>query len=90
MTFSLVGRCERTGAVGTVIASASVASRRGARRSGASGRVARARPIPGARGLWARSPRRSRQRALVVDRAADIAYRQLAIVDAGWRGLLLR
>ena len=88
MTLSLVGRCERTGAVGTVIASASmaVAARCVAARAGVGAACSQSTTDPRLRealleamagGLAA-----SDALAAVIDRTADITYRQLAAVDA--------
>jgi uncharacterized Ntn-hydrolase superfamily protein len=88
MTFSLAGRCERTGAVGVVIASASmaVAARCPAVRAGAGAVCSQSTTDPRLRealleamagGLAA-----SDALAAVVGRVPDIAYRQLAVVDA--------
>ena len=88
MTFSLAGRCERTGAVGAVIASASmaVAARCVAVRAGVGAvcsqsttdpRLRRALLEAMAGGLSAPDAV-----AVVVGRAPSIAYRQLAAVDA--------
>ena len=87
MTLSLVGRCERTGAVGAVIASASmaVAARCVTVRAAWARHAAKVRPIRGcARRCSRRWPAASPQatRSRLVDRTADIAYRQLATVDA--------
>ena len=87
MTLLLVGRCERTGAVGAVIASASmaVAARCVAVRAGAGAACSQSTTDPRLRealleamagGLAA-----SHALAALVDRTADIAYRQLATVD---------
>ena len=88
MTLSLVGRCERTGAVGAVIASASmaVAARCVAVRASVGAACSQSTTDPRLRealleamagGLAA-----SDALAALVDRTADIAYRQLATVDA--------
>ena len=88
MTFSLAGRCERTGAVGAVIASASmaVAARCVAVRAGVGAVCSQSTTDPRLRvtllealagGLAA-----SDALAAITGRAPDIAYRQLAIVDA--------
>ena len=88
MTFSLAGRCERTGAVGAVIASASmaVAARCVAVRAGAGAVCSQSTTDPRLReavleaiagGLAA-----SDALAAVTDRTEHIAYRQLAVVDA--------
>ena len=88
MTFSLAGRCERTGAVGAVIASASmaVAARCVAARAGVGAVCSQSTTDPRLRealleamagGLAA-----SDAVTAVTGRAEDIAYRQLALVDA--------
>jgi uncharacterized Ntn-hydrolase superfamily protein len=88
MTFSLAGRCERTGAVGAVIASASmaVAARCAAVQAGVGAVCSQSTTDPRLRaalleamagGLTARGAL-----AAVVSRTPDIAYRQLAVVDA--------
>jgi uncharacterized Ntn-hydrolase superfamily protein len=88
MTFSLAGRCARTGAVGAVIASASmaVAARCVAVRAGVGAVCSQSTTDPRLRealleamasGLGAVDAV-----AAVTARAADIAYRQLAAVDA--------
>ncbi len=88
MTFSLAGRCERSGAVGVVIASASmaVAARCVAVRAGVGAVCSQSTTDPRLReamleamagGLTARDAV-----AAVTGRAEDIAYRQLAAVDA--------
>src|SRR6516162_8287943 len=88
MTFSLAGRCERTGAVGAVIASASmaVAARCAAVRAGVGAVCSQSTSDPRLRealleamagGLAA-----SDALAAVVGHTPDIAYRQLAVVDA--------
>ena len=88
MTFSLVGRCERTGAVGAVIASASmaVAARCAAVRAGVGAVCSQSTTDPRLReallgamagGLGARDAV-----AGLAGRTEDIAYRQLAVVDA--------
>jgi uncharacterized Ntn-hydrolase superfamily protein len=88
MTFSLAGRCERTGAVGAVIASASmaVAARCVAVRAGVGAVCSQSTTDPRLRealleamasGLGAVDAV-----AAVIGRAPDIAYRQLAAVDA--------
>jgi uncharacterized Ntn-hydrolase superfamily protein len=87
MTFSLAGRCERTGAVGAVIASASmaVAARCAAVRAGVGAVCSQSTTDPRLRGalLEAMAGGRTAPQALaaVVQDAADIAYRQLAVVD---------
>jgi uncharacterized Ntn-hydrolase superfamily protein len=88
MTFSLAGRCERTGAVGAVIASASmaVAARCVAVRAGVGAVCSQSTTDPRLRGalLEAMAGGRTAPQALaaVVQDAADIAYRQLTVVDA--------
>jgi uncharacterized Ntn-hydrolase superfamily protein len=88
MTFSLAGRCERTGAVGAVIASASmaVAARCVAVRAGAGAVCSQSTTDPRLReallnamagGLTAPDAV-----AVLVESAPDIGYRQLAVVDA--------
>jgi uncharacterized Ntn-hydrolase superfamily protein len=88
MTFSLVGRCERTGAVGAVIASASmaVAARCVAVRAGAGAVCSQSTTDPRLRQalLEAMAGGQAAHDALaaLVGRTPDIAYRQLAAVDA--------
>jgi len=88
MTFSLAGRCERTGAVGTVIASASmaVAARCVAVRAGAGAVCSQSTTDPRLRQalLEAMAGGQAAHDALaaLVGRTPDIAYRQLAAVDA--------
>jgi len=88
MTFSLAGRCERTGAVGAVIASASmaVAARCVAVRAGVGAVCSQSTTDPRLRqalleamagGLAAHDAL-----AALLGRTPDIAYRQLAAVDA--------
>jgi uncharacterized Ntn-hydrolase superfamily protein len=88
MTFSLVGRCSRTGAVGAVIASASmaVAARCVAARAGVGVVCSQSTTDPRLRealldamagGLTAGDAL-----AAAVGSAADIAYRQLVVADA--------
>jgi uncharacterized Ntn-hydrolase superfamily protein len=88
VTFSLVGRCERTGAVGAVIASASmaVAARCVAARAGVGVVCSQSTTDPRLRealldamagGLTAGDAL-----AAAVGSAADIAYRQLVVADA--------
>jgi uncharacterized Ntn-hydrolase superfamily protein len=88
MTFSLAGRCERSGAVGVVIASASmaVAARCAAVRAGVGAVCSQSTTDPRLRealleamggGLAAVDAL-----AALVGRAPDIAYRQLVVVDA--------
>jgi uncharacterized Ntn-hydrolase superfamily protein len=91
MTFSLVGCCGRTGAVGAVIASASmaVAARCVAVRAGVGAVCSQSTTDPQLREalLEAMASGLAAGDALadVVGRAPDIAYRQLAVVDAGGR-----
>jgi uncharacterized Ntn-hydrolase superfamily protein len=88
MTFSLAGRCGRTGAVGAVIASASmaVAARCLAVRAGVGAVCSQSTTDPRLRGalLEAMAGGLSASDALaaLVGRTPDIAYRQLAAVDA--------
>jgi uncharacterized Ntn-hydrolase superfamily protein len=88
VTFSLAGRCERTGAVGAVIASASmaVAARCVAVRAGVGAACSQSTTDPRLRtalldalegGLAAGAAM-----AAVTSGAQDIAYRQLVVVDA--------
>jgi uncharacterized Ntn-hydrolase superfamily protein len=87
MTFSLVGRCDCTGAVGAVIASASmaVAARCAAARAGAGAVCSQSTTDPRLREalLDAMASGLPAEDALaaVTGRAQDIAYRQLAVVD---------
>lgn len=89
MTFSLAGRCERTGAVGAVIASASmaVAARCIAVRAGAGAVCSQSTTDPRLRGellaAMASGSGAADALAAVAGRAPDVAYRQLAVVDAG-------
>ena len=88
MTFSLVGRCQRTGAVGAVIASASmaVAARCPAVRAGVGAVCSQSTTDPRLRGelleAMAGGATASAALAALVDRTPDVAYRQLAVVDA--------
>jgi len=88
VTFSLAGRCERTGAVGAVIASASmaVAARCVAARAGVGAVCSQSTTDPRLRGelLDSMAAGLAARDALVavIKRAPDIAYRQLAVVDA--------
>jgi uncharacterized Ntn-hydrolase superfamily protein len=88
MTFSLVGRCERTGAVGAVIASASlaVAARCTAVRSGVGAVCSQSATDPRLRATlldaMADGAAAGDALAALVNRTADVAYRQLALVDA--------
>jgi uncharacterized Ntn-hydrolase superfamily protein len=99
MTFSLAGRCERTGAVGAVIASASmaVAGRCVAVRAGVGAVCSQSTTDPRLReallSAMAEGAAAGDALAAVVGRAPDVAYRQLAVVDAGggsavWSGEL--
>jgi uncharacterized Ntn-hydrolase superfamily protein len=87
MTFSLVGRCERTGATGAVIASASmaVAARCAAVRAGVGAVCSQSTTDPRLRGalLDAMAAGQGADGALaaVVRQAPDVAYRQLAVAD---------
>jgi uncharacterized Ntn-hydrolase superfamily protein len=88
MTFSLVGRCARTGAVGAVIASASmaVAARCAAARAGAGAVCSQSTTDPRLReallDAMAGGQAAPDAIAAVTARAEHIAYRQLAVVDA--------
>jgi uncharacterized Ntn-hydrolase superfamily protein len=88
MTFSLTGRCERTGAVGAVIASASmaVAARCVAVRAGAGAVCSQSTTDPRLRGAlleaMASGLAAGDALAALVGRTPDIAFRQLAAVDA--------
>jgi uncharacterized Ntn-hydrolase superfamily protein len=89
MTFSLAGRCERTGAVGAVIASASmaVAARCVAARAGVGAVCSQSTTDPRLReallDAMADGAAAGDALAAVVSRAPDVAYRQLVAVDAG-------
>jgi uncharacterized Ntn-hydrolase superfamily protein len=89
MTFSLAGRCERTGAVGAVIASASmaVAARCVAVRAGAGAVCSQSTTDPRLReallSALADGAAAGDALAAIVGSAADITYRQLVVVDAG-------
>jgi uncharacterized Ntn-hydrolase superfamily protein len=89
MTFSLAGRCERTGAVGAVIASASmaVAARCVAVRAGVGAVCSQSTTDPRLREalLSAMGDGAAAADALaaVVGRTPDVTYRQLVAVDAG-------
>lgn len=89
MTFSLAGRCERTGAVGAVIASASmaVAARCAAVRAGVGAVCSQSTTDPRLReallSAMAAGATAVDALAVVVGRAPDAAYRQLVVVDAG-------
>jgi uncharacterized Ntn-hydrolase superfamily protein len=88
MTFSLVGRCDRTGAVGAVIASASmaVAARCAAARAEVGAVCSQSTTDPRLRDalLEAMAGGAAANDALtpLTARTEDIAYRQLAVVDA--------
>ncbi len=88
MTFSLVGRCERTGAVGAVIASASmaVAARCVAVRAGVGAVCSQSTTDPRLRGAlldaMAGGAPAGDALASLAGRTADVAWRQLAAVDA--------
>jgi uncharacterized Ntn-hydrolase superfamily protein len=88
MTFSLVGRCERTGAVGAVIASASmaVAARCAAVRAGVGAVCSQSTTDPRLRGelldAIAGGVPAGDALAAIAERTPDIAFRQLAVVDA--------
>jgi uncharacterized Ntn-hydrolase superfamily protein len=91
MTFSLVGRCERTGAVGAVIASASmaVAARCPAVRAGVGAVCSQSTTDPRLRGelldAMAGGATAGDALAALVGRTTDIGYRQLAVVDVAGR-----
>jgi uncharacterized Ntn-hydrolase superfamily protein len=91
MTFSLVGRCERTGAVGAVISSASmaVAARCAAVRAGVGAVCSQSTTDPRLRGelLGAMASGLAADDALaaLAGRTPDIRYRQLTAVDAAGR-----
>jgi uncharacterized Ntn-hydrolase superfamily protein len=88
MTFSLAGRCERTGAVGAVIASASmaVAARCVAVRAGVGAVCSQSTTDPRLReallDAMAGGLPAADAVAAVTGRTEGIAYRQLAVVDA--------
>jgi uncharacterized Ntn-hydrolase superfamily protein len=88
MTFSLAGRCARTGAVGVVIASASmaVAARCVAARAGVGAVCSQSTTDPRLReallSAMADGAAAGDALATVVGHAADVAYRQLVAVDA--------
>jgi uncharacterized Ntn-hydrolase superfamily protein len=88
MTFSLVGRCERTGAVGAVIASASmaVAARCAAVRAGVGAVCSQSTTDPRLRGAVldaiAGGLPAGDALAALAERTADVAFRQLVVVDA--------
>jgi uncharacterized Ntn-hydrolase superfamily protein len=88
MTFSLVGRCERTGAVGAVIASASmaVAARCAAARAGVGAVCSQSTTDPRLRGelldAIAGGLPADDALAALVEEATDVAFRQLAVVGA--------
>jgi uncharacterized Ntn-hydrolase superfamily protein len=89
MTFSLAGRCERTGAVGAVIASASmaVAARCVAVRAGVGAVCSQSTTDPRLReallAAMADGAAAGDALAAVVGRAPGAPYRQLVAVDAG-------
>src|SRR5689334_6295128 len=91
MTFSLVGRCERTGAVGAVIASASmaVAARCAAARARAGAVCSQSTTDPRLRDAlldaMAGGLAAGDALAALVTRTGDITYRQLAVVDVAGR-----
>jgi uncharacterized Ntn-hydrolase superfamily protein len=88
VTFSLVGRCQRTGAVGAVIASASmaVAARCATARAGVGAVCSQSTTDPRLRDAlldaMAGGQAAPDAVAAVIGRAEHIAYRQLAVVDA--------
>src|SRR5580765_5558793 len=84
MTFSLVGRCARTGAVGAVVASASmaVAARCAAVRAGAGAVCSQSTTDPRLREALLETTAGGDALAALTARTGDIAYRQLAVVDA--------
>ena len=88
MTFSLVGRCDRTGEVGAVVASASmaVAARCAAVRAGAGAVCSQSITDPRLSAAlleaMAGGAAASDALAALTARTGDIAYRQLAVVDA--------
>jgi uncharacterized Ntn-hydrolase superfamily protein len=88
VTFSLAGRCERTGAVGAVIASASmaVAARCVAVRAGAGAVCSQSTTDPRLReallSAMADGVTAVSAVAAVAGAAPDVAYRQLIVVDA--------
>jgi len=99
MTFSLAGRCARTGAVGAVIASASmaVAARCVAVRAGVGAVCSQSTTDPRLReallSAMADGAAAGDALAAVVGGGPDVAYRQLVVVDAGggsaaWSGEL--
>jgi uncharacterized Ntn-hydrolase superfamily protein len=99
MTFSLAGRCARTGAVGAVIASASmaVAARCVAVRAGVGAVCSQSTTDPRLReallSAMADGAAAADALAAVVGGGPDVAYRQLVAVDAGggsaaWSGEL--
>jgi uncharacterized Ntn-hydrolase superfamily protein len=89
MTFSLAGRCARTGAVGAVIASASmaVAARCVAVRASVGAVCSQSTTDPRLReallSAMADGAAAGDALAAVVGLSPDVAYRQLAVVDAG-------
>ena len=88
MTFSLVGRCERTGAVGAVIASASmaVAARCAAVRAGVGSVCSQSTTDPRLRtellDAIAGGVPAGDALAALADRIPDVTFRQLVVVDA--------
>jgi len=88
MTFSLVGRCERTGAVGAVIASASmaVAARCAKVRAGIGAVCSQSTTDPRLRGelldAIAGGLPAGDALAAIAERSPEIAFRQLVVVDA--------
>ncbi|HEY1641573.1 MAG TPA: DUF1028 domain-containing protein [Streptosporangiaceae bacterium] len=99
MTLSLVGRCERTGAVGAVITSASmaVAARCAAVRAGLGAVCSQSKTDPRLRtallDLMADGASAADALAHLTARTTDVAYRQLSAVDAAggsgaWSGEL--
>ncbi len=91
MTFSLVGRCDQTGAVGAVIASASmaVAARCAAARAGAGAVCSQSTTDPRLReallDAMAGGVAAGDALAALVTRTGDITYRQLTVVDVAGR-----
>src|SRR6266566_5192766 len=91
MTFSLVGRCDQTGAVGAVIASASmaVAARCAAARAGAGAVCSQSTTDPRLReallDAMAGGVAAGDALATLVTRTGDITYRQLTVVDVAGR-----
>src|SRR6266568_2032023 len=91
MTVSLVGRCDQTGAVGAVIASASmaVAARCAAARAGAGAVCSQSTTDPRLReallDAMAGGVAAGDALATLVTRTGDITYRQLTVVDVAGR-----